>query len=103
MVSGGGNIQEGRLPVHEIEALVPVADTLGCGVAPGVFGATVRRIWKVREAARAAMRRRTLSGRALGHLVGHECFIALGSRVALSVLDASCKFCRATCLLPSST
>ena len=53
------------LPVHEIEALAAEADTLGFRHAPGaaVVGATGRRTRKVREAARAAMPRRTLSGR----------------------------------------
>ena len=41
----------------------------------------------MREAARAPVRRRTLSGRALELLVRHECFIALGSCGALSELD----------------
>ena len=48
-------------PVHEFYTPAPEADTLGFRVAPGagVFVVSVRRIWKVREAARAAMRGHT--------------------------------------------
>ena len=63
-----GSVDEFRkvgLPVHEIETVAAEADTLGFRHALGaaVVGATDRRTRKVREAARAAMPRRTLSGR----------------------------------------
>ena len=61
--------------------IAPEASTLG--FLAGVFSATVRRIWKVRKSVR------TLRRRAFEFLVRPESFIALGSRGALCVLDAS--------------
>ena len=81
---------------HDIET--PEAEVILGSFAPGsaVFGATGRWVRKEREAARPAVRRRTSSGRALELFVGHESFIAVGSRCAVSVLEAFCKFCRTT-------
>ena len=56
-----------ELPAHEVESPAAKANTVGFRVAPvsAVFGAADRRICMVHEAARACMRRRTLSGRAV--------------------------------------
>ena len=51
------------------------------------------RAWKVREAACAAMNRRTMSGRAMELPLEHDSLLSLASRGAVSVLDASYKFC----------
>ena len=74
------------LPVHKVEKAAPEAHTLDFRVATGigVSAAKHRRAWKVWEVARAAMNRRTSSGRAVDLLVGQESFISLGSRGALS-------------------
>ena len=61
----------------------------GVAPIPTAFGATHRRAWKVREAARAAAR--------------HESFISLASGRAFSVVDASDKFSRASNVSAAAT
>jgi len=82
------------LHVHEIEKAVWRQES-------GVSGATCRRSWKGREAAHAAMNRRTTSWRSTELLVEHQSCISSASRGALSVLDASYKFCRTSDASPA--
>ena len=78
-----------------VEEAANEADTVAPGIA--VLGATHQRAWTVREAARAAIKRRTISGRATELFARHGSFVSLGSRLAFfSVLHASDKFSRAS-------
>ena len=63
--------------MQEVEEGANEADTAGFRVAPihGASGATHQRAWTVREAARAAIKRRTISGRAMELFARHESFV----------------------------
>ena len=65
-LDGFGRLQEGGVAGSWIWDIA-AANTLGFRVVLGsaVFGATCWWMWKLRVAARAAVRRRTVSGRAL--------------------------------------
>ena len=82
------------LPVHELEVASSSLPVLGVQVNADLSkcGPTLKRLWRVRDAARAVAGRRTVSGRALEMLLGHETFLSLAVRAGLSIFHASYKF-----------
>ena len=60
---------------------------------------TGKRTARIRPVARAVSSRRRISGRAMELVNGHESFLAHRNRGALSILDASSKFARASFLV----
>ena len=57
-----------------------------------------KRMERIRPVARTACSRRRISGRAMELVNGHESFLSLSNRGALSILDTSFKFTRASYL-----
>ena len=86
--------------VHDISLASGSADVLGYEVSPAnaYCSWTRKRIARVRSVARTVSARRRISGRAMELVNGHESFLALSIRGALSILDASFRFARASYL-----
>ena len=98
-------VQKAGLDVHDISLSSGSADVLGCEVSPGnaYYSGTGKRISRIRSVARTVSSRRRISGRAVELVYGHESFLALSNRGALSIVDASFKFTRGSHLMVSRT
>ena len=96
-------VQKARLDIHDISLARRSADVLCCEVSPAnsCFSGTGKRIARIRSVARArtVSSRRRISSRAMELVNRHESFLALSNRGALSILDASFKFARASYLV----
>ena len=83
------------LTVHEIEVNEGECQVLGWAVdRAGLFGPTLKRLWRARLAVREILRRNAASGQQLERLLGHITFISLCRREALSVLGETYTFTR---------
>ena len=98
LISG---VQKASLDVHDISLASGRADVLGCEVSPAsaCCCGTGKRISRICSGARTVSSRRRFSGRAMELVNGHESFLALSNRGALSILDASFKFARSSYLV----
>ena len=93
-------VQRAGLDVHDVAHASGSADVLGSekSLANSYCGGEGKRISRVRSVARTVSKRRRTGGRAMELVSGHESSLALSNR-GLSILDASFKFARASCLV----
>ena len=93
--------QKAGLDVHDVVHASGSADVLGYEVslANSCCGGAGKQKSCMRSVGRTVSSRRRISGRAMEFFSGHESFVALSNRGALSILDASFKFPRASCLV----
>ena len=91
-------VKKAGLDAHDISLARRSADVLGYEVSPAnsYCSGTCKRIARVCSVARTVSSRRRISGRAVELVNGHESFLSLTNRGALSILDASFKFERAS-------
>ena len=93
-------VQEAGLNVHDIFLVSGSADVLGYGMSPSsaCCSGTSKQISRIRAVARTVSSSRRISGRTVELVNGHESFLALSNRGALSILDVSFKFARTSSL-----
>ena len=98
-------VQKAGLDVHDISLARGSAYVLGYEVTPAnaYCSGTDKRISLFRSVARTISSRRRIGGRAMVLVNDHESFLALSNRGALSILDASSKFTRASDLVPGES
>ena len=82
-----------RVDVHDRSHASGSAEVLGYEVSPAnsYCSGTGRRIARIRPVARTDSSRRRIGGPAMELVNGHEYFLALSNRGALSIFDASFK------------
>ena len=88
-----GCVQKAGLDVHDLSRAKGSDDVLP---ANAYCSGTSNPISRVRSVARTVSSRRRIRWRAMELVHGHEFFLALSNRGALSILDASFKFARAS-------
>ena len=95
------SVQKVGLDVHDISLASGSADVLGYEVflANASCSGTCKRVSRTRSVARTVSSRRRIGGRAMELVDGHESFLAISNRGALSILDANFKFARASYLI----
>ena len=93
--------QKASLDVHDISRAKESADVLGYEVSPANANCsgTNKRISCIRSVLRTVSSRHRISGRTMELVNGHESLLTLSNRGALSILDASFKFARASFLV----
>jgi len=85
------------LTIHDEISATRDAETLGVRLNfnRNHISVSSSRGWRLREACRELAKRRTFNGGCLEKVAGHQSFAGLLSRLSLSVLFATYKFCRA--------
>ena len=77
--------------MHEVEVFTDAAPVLGV-VLDGRkqnTSLTMKRVWRLRRALRAVLRRGRISGQALEVLIGHATYCAMIERALMSCLHAT--------------
>eukprot|EP00438_Fugacium_kawagutii_P006869 Skav205284 [mRNA] locus=scaffold1690:137803:145924:+ [translate_table: standard] len=86
-------LEDCGLTVHEVEELEQNTKILGWEYEdPGSFRPSRQRIWRLRIAIRAILKRGRVSGHQLERLLGHIAFASLGKREMFSMLGESYTF-----------
>ena len=95
------SVKKTGLDVHDIPFASGYTDVLGYEVSPAksYCSGTSERIARSRSVARTVTSRQRNGGRAMELVNGHESFLALSNRGALSILDASFNFAGASYLV----
>ena len=94
-------VQRAGLDVHDAAYASGGAEVLGyeVSVANSHCGGPGKWVSRMRSVARTVSSRRRLTGCAMELVNGHESFLALSNRGALSILEASFKFAQASHLV----
>ena len=76
------------LPVHEITPASMHSNFVGLDINRGTVSLKPSRLWKLRQAVRAVLRRRAISGDALRVIAGHLTWAMMTKRESLAILNA---------------
>ena len=100
LVSLIADVQETGLNVHDIFLVSGRADVLGYEMSPSsaCCSGVSKQISRIRPVARTVSASRRINGRTVELVNGHESFLTLSNRGALSILDVSFKFARTSSL-----
>ena len=85
LVDGFGKL---GLPVHEITPAATHSQFVGLDIDRGIVSLKPSRLWKLRVAVRAMLRRRAISGDALRVIEGHLTWAMMTKRESLAILNA---------------
>ena len=94
-------VQKAGLDVHDKSLAIGSADALGCELSPAnvYCSGTGKRISRIQSVSRTVSSCRRICGWAMELVNGHESFLVLSNRGALSILDASFNFARTSYLV----